>query len=73
MIKSKKVTKAISYRLQFIESTNFMASSLTNLVKKFAGEIHIIKCKCGHDNKKNVKHGESNAKIVSASLNTQTL
>ena len=46
------MTKAISYRLQFIGSTNFMASSLTSLVKKFAGEIHINKCKCGHDNKK---------------------
>ena len=33
------------YRLQFIYSTRFMASSLSNLVNNFAEGIHKIKCK----------------------------
>ena len=43
--------KNISYRLQFIDNTKFMASSLSNLVNNLAEGIHIIKCKYGHDNK----------------------
>ena len=33
-----------------------MASSLSNLVDNLAEEIHKIKCKYGHDNKKYVKY-----------------
>ena len=45
-----------------------MASSLSIL----AEEIHKIKFKYGHDNKK-FENVELNTKILSASLNTQTL
>ena len=38
--------------LQFIDSKIFMASSLSNLVNNFSEEIHRIKCKYGHDDKK---------------------
>ena len=40
------------YRLQFIDSTRFMASSLSNLVNKLAEGIHKIKCKYKHGDKK---------------------
>ena len=58
----------ISYRLQFIDSTKFMASSLSNL----AEEIHKIKRKYGHNDKK-CETCELNTKIAAAFLNTQTL
>ena len=45
-------TKNISYILEFIDSTRFMASSLSNLVNNLSEGIHIIKCKFGNDNKK---------------------
>ena len=48
----KIITKIISYRLQFIDSARFMASSFLNLVNKLAEGIHKIKCKNEHDNKK---------------------
>ena len=48
----KKLQKTISYRLQLIASTRFMARSLLNLFKDLAGETHKIKCKCEHDDKK---------------------
>ena len=48
----EKITKIISYRLQFIDSTRFMACSLSNLVNNFAEGIHKIKCKHKHDDKK---------------------
>ena len=38
--------------MQFIDSAKFMASSLSNLVNNLAKEIHKIKCKYEHDNKK---------------------
>ena len=39
----EEVTKNISYILQFIDSTRFMASSLSNLVNNFSEGIHKIK------------------------------
>ena len=45
--KSGKEIKTISYRLQSIDSTRFMASLLPNLVNSLAGGIHRIKCKYG--------------------------
>ena len=42
----------ISYILQFIDSTRFMASFLSNLVNNLSGGIHRIKCKCGNDDQK---------------------
>ena len=47
----KKLQK-ISYILQFIDSTRFIASSLTNLVNNLSDGIHKIKCKFGHYDKK---------------------
>ena len=35
-----KRQKTVSYRLQFIDITRFMASSLSNLVNNFAKGIH---------------------------------
>ena len=46
------ITKNISYKLQFIDSARFMASSLSNPVNNHSKEIHIIKCKSEHDHKK---------------------
>ena len=39
------MTKTICNRLQFIDSTTFMASSLSNLVNTLAEGIHKIECK----------------------------
>ena len=39
----EEVTKNISYILQFIDSTRFMASLLSNLVNNFSQGIHKIK------------------------------
>ena len=50
--KGEKITKNISYILQFIDSARFMASSLSNLVNNLSEGIHRIKCKYGHDDKK---------------------
>ena len=41
----KGITKTISYRLQFVGSTRFMESSLSNLVNNLAEWIHQIKRK----------------------------
>ena len=46
-----EITKSRSYILKFIESTRFMASSLSNIVNNLSEEIHRIKCKYGHDDK----------------------
>ena len=35
----------ISYKIKFIDSSRFIASSLSNLVDNLAEEIHKIKCK----------------------------
>ena len=46
------ITKNISYILQFIHSARFMASWLSNLVNNLSEELHRIKCKLEHDDKK---------------------
>ena len=48
----KKFKKCMSYILQLIDSTRFMASSLSNLVNNLSEGIHRIKCEFGHNNKK---------------------
>ena len=48
----KRLTKNISYKLQFIGSTRFMASSLPNLVNNLSDGIHRIKCKYGQNDEK---------------------
>ena len=48
--KKQEITKAISY-LQFIDSSRFMACSLSNLVN-LSKEIYKIKCKYRHRDKK---------------------
>ena len=40
-----EIIKTISYRLQFVDSARFMASSLSNLVNNLAEGIHKTKCK----------------------------
>ena len=50
--KEKEITKNISYKLQFIDSARFTASSLSNFANNLSEGIHISKCKYGHDNKK---------------------
>ena len=45
----EKITEKISYILQFIDSSRFMASSLSNLVNNLSKGIHKIKCKFGHN------------------------
>ena len=48
----EQITKNISFVLQFIDTTRFMRSSLSNLVNSLSGGIINLKCKYGHDNKK---------------------
>ena len=48
----ERITKNISYILQFIHSARFMASSLSNLVNNLSEGLHRIKCKLEHDDKK---------------------
>ena len=45
----EEITKAMPYRLKFIDSTRFMASLLSNLVNNLAERIHKIKFKYRHD------------------------
>ena len=47
----KEITKIIFYKLKFIESRRFIASSLSNLVNNIVEEIHKIKSIYGHNNK----------------------
>ena len=68
--KGEKITKNITYILQFIDSTRFMASSLSSLVNNLSEEIHKIKCKYGIDDE-NVKLAELNINVVTVYLNTQ--
>ena len=46
----KEIIKAISYKIQLIDSVLFMASSLSTLADNLADEIYKIKCKLEHDN-----------------------
>ena len=46
-----EIIKTICYRLQFVDSARFMASSLSNLANNLAEGIHKIKCKYGHTDK----------------------
>ena len=48
----EEVTKTICCRLQLLDSVRFMKSSSSNLVNNLAEEIHEIKGKYGHENKK---------------------
>ena len=50
-----------------------MASSILNLVNNLSKALHEIKCKYGHDDKKNVKFAELNQNIATVFLNKQTL
>ena len=64
----KEATKIIPYRLQFIDSTRFMACMLPILLKEFIRlnvKTNIMI--------KNANLAELNTKTVSAFLNTQTL
>ena len=46
----EKTTKTISYKLQFIDSARFMASSLSSLADNLAEGINKNKYKNEHDN-----------------------
>ena len=48
----EETTKNIFYKLQFINSREFIRSLLSDLVDNFAVGVHKIKYKYGHDNKK---------------------
>ena len=48
----EEFTKNISYILQFIDSSRFMASPLPNPVNNLSEEIHKIKCKYEPNEKK---------------------
>ena len=48
----EEITKNICYILQFTDSARFMVSSLSNLVNNLSEEIHRIKCKFKHNDKK---------------------
>ena len=68
--KGKEITNTASYRLRFIDTIRFVASSLSNLANSLAEGIHKIKCKFKLVDK-NVKLAELNTKIVIVFLNTQ--
>ena len=48
----EEIAKSLSYRLQFFDSTRFVASSLSNPVNNLAEGVYKIKCKYEHDNEK---------------------
>ena len=50
--KGGEITKNMSYKLEFIDSARFMASSLSSLVNNLAEGIHKVKLKYSHDSKK---------------------
>ena len=53
----EEFTKDISYILQFIDSTRFMVSSLSNIVNNLSEGIRRTKCKYGHDDTKCKSYG----------------
>ena len=48
----EKITKNISYKLKFNDSTRSMANSWSNFVDNLSEGLHTIKCKYGHNDKK---------------------
>ena len=68
----EKHYKNTSYILQFIDSTEFMASSLSNLVNNLSEGIHRIKCKY-QMMIKNVKLLELNISVLTLFLNRKVL
>ena len=48
---------------EIIYSTRFTTILLSNLVSNLAEGIHKMKCKCGFEDKKNVKPVELNTKV----------
>ena len=48
----EEIAKDISYILQFVNNTRVMTSSLSNFVNNPSEEIHSVKCKFWHDDKK---------------------
>ena len=47
----KKKSQKVYYILQFIDTAQLMASSLSNLVNNLSEGIHKIKCKYRHEDK----------------------
>ena len=47
----EKITKTVSYKLQFIDGARFMEKSLLNIFDNLAEGIRNIKCKYEQDNK----------------------
>ena len=68
----EKITKNISYILQFIDSARFMASSLSSLVNNLLEGHHRIKFNLNMT-MKNVKHVELNISIATFFLNIRIL
>ena len=62
----------ISYSLQFIDSTRFMANSLSILDVNLAEGFHKIKCKYGMIIS-NLKYEKLYTENVSGALNTEVL
>ena len=50
-MEKKLLTKTIFYRLQYIDSARYMASSLSSLTNNLAKKIDEIKCKYKHNDK----------------------
>ena len=48
----EEIAKNISYILQFINSSRFMANSVSNLVNNLSERLHKIKSKSEHEHKK---------------------
>ena len=67
----EEITTNIYYILQFIDSTRFMASSLSNRVNTLSEGIHKIEHKYGHGAEKCETCGIT--KYAAVFLNTQTL
>ena len=64
----EEITKHLFYRLQFVNSGRFVASSLSNLVNKLSEEIHSVNT---DTTRESVKHAELNINNPTIFLNTQ--